>query len=83
MTCLSSDLPLCCHPSSLGQVYDGTGPTATLKRRLCDTAPLDVIEASSNVMTVRMVTDISVNGRGFHARYRVGESQVPRQVQSR
>ena len=57
-----------------GQVYDGVGPSAVLKQRLCDTAPLTVIESTSNLMTVRMVTDIAITGRGFHARYRVGGS---------
>ncbi|KAF0296268.1 Cubilin [Amphibalanus amphitrite] len=58
------------------EVYDGVGRSAVLKHRLCDTAPLDVIESTTNLMTIRMVTDISLNGRGFHARYRVDCNNV-------
>src|SRR6218665_584154 len=50
------------------QVRD-TGPQGLLLSRMCGNSTPDFIQSKTNKMWIKMRTDYSNNGRGFHASY--------------
>ncbi|XP_021357124.1 cubilin-like [Mizuhopecten yessoensis] len=57
-----------CHFDSL-KIYDGMGTTEPLIGTYCGTNAPGVIRSTSNFLTVRFSTDLSVTNAGFNATY--------------
>ena len=60
------------------EVFDGSVATSPRLGRYCHSVPNSIV-STGNALLVRFRSDYSQSGRGFHARYVIGEKPRPTQ----
>lgn len=59
-------------------IYDGEGETAIPIKKLCGVIPPEAVRSVSNIVTILMTSDETVNGKGFRIKYKMvpGKTKV-------
>ncbi|XP_057312874.1 uncharacterized protein LOC130654330 [Hydractinia symbiolongicarpus] len=52
-------------------IYDGEGETAIPIKKLCGVIPPEAVRSVSNIVTILMTSDETVNGKGFRIKYKM------------
>lgn len=64
---------ICRQSHIFAQIFDGRNGAAHLLGRFCGSSIPPTINTTTNEVYIRMVSDVSNNGRGFDLRFRASE----------